>query len=249
MKRSLVILTMAVMAGAAFGNPDILESFKKTYAPKSALAEKGCLICHTSPPQWNPYGRAVKEAKPGPVTAANFQAIEGEDSDGDGASNKDEIEAGTLPGDPKSTPEGTAAPVQAPASSSGGLIPKHGFHPLIVHFPIALFLFGAFLEVFGWKKKEPDARKAGWWCILAGGLSSIFAAGSGLLGFFLNGYEWSGPPLIHFIFAISSVVTMLATVAWRRKGVQDSSAYFSLLILAAILVGLAGHFGAILVYG
>lgn len=248
MKRSLVILTMAMMAGAAFGNPDILAAFKRTYAPKPAFSENGCIVCHTSPPQWNPYGRAVKEAKSGLVTAETFHAIESADSDGDGATNKDEIEAGTFPGDPKSAPEGTTPPTQPP-SNSGSLIPKHGFHPLIVHFPIALFLFGAFLEIFGWKKKEPDARKAGWWCILAGGLSSIFAAGSGLLAFFLNGYEWSGPPLIHFIFASSSVVTMLATVAWRRKGVQESGAYFALLILAAILVGLAGHFGAILVYG
>lgn len=248
MKQSLVILSLALLASTAPCTPEIHEAFVKLYAPKSKLATMTCYICHVEPPTRNPYGKAVKEAKKGPIEDSVFRTIEALDSDGDGFSNIDEIEADTAPGEAKDKPAGTPSmPTSSPAER-GGLIPKHGFHPLIVHFPIALFIFGAFLELVGFRTRQEDARKAGWWCILAGGSASVFAVGSGLLAFNLNGYAFQGPPLIHFALASSAVVAMLSTVAWRRKGPIEKPAYFALLILGAVLVGLAGHFGANLVY-
>jgi len=77
----------------------------------------GCTLCHTSPPTTNPYGAALvaQGAMATNITPAMFVAVEGLDSDGDGFSNIDEINAGTLPGDPTSFPSfpppDTTAPV------------------------------------------------------------------------------------------------------------------------------------------
>ena len=245
MKRSFILLFIAA-SGIAAAEPPFLEEFVKKYAPTGELAKLECRICHTQPPQRNPYGRAVDEAKKtaGRVDAALFASLEAADSDGDGTNNGDEIRAGTPPG------AGNPGAAPAPAEEApGGLIPKHAFHPVVVHFPIALFIFGAFLEILGWRKSDETQRKAGWWCLLAGALTSVAAAGLGLLSFFLNEYKWEpGPPLTHFLLAVSATILMLVTVGWRKKGPHTSTAYWALLILTTILVGVAGHFGGNLVY-
>lgn len=128
-------------------------------------------------------------------------------------------------------------------------VPKHSFHPLIIHFPIALFLFGAGLEVFGWRRKDETMRKAGWWALLFGALSTAIALPTGLMVFLRSGFQWQGTALIHFILALLATLLMTGTVVWRRKGTHESLTYFALLGLAAVAVGATGHFGALLVYG
>lgn len=63
-----------------------------------------CSTCHTSVPSRNGYGSDASSAA-GANRTAKLQAIEGDDSDGDGASNIDEINGGTNPGDPSDAPE------------------------------------------------------------------------------------------------------------------------------------------------
>lgn len=62
-----------------------------------------CTVCHVSTsgaaPR-NSYGQAFAAAN------HDFAAIEGQDSDGDGFTNLQELQAGTLPGDPNSKPSG-----------------------------------------------------------------------------------------------------------------------------------------------
>ncbi|MDQ1257345.1 MAG: hypothetical protein QG656_1949 [Candidatus Hydrogenedentes bacterium] len=63
-----------------------------------------CTLCHTSVPSRNAYGTAFKNAN------NNFASIEGQDSDGDGASNFDEIVALTYPGDATDFPQAQENP-------------------------------------------------------------------------------------------------------------------------------------------
>ncbi len=85
--------------GSASALSSYYSSFTSTY-PSSATASFSCEICHVpaGPPNRNPYGAAYASA------GHSFSAIEGQDSDGDGATNIAEINAGTNPGDPGSTP-------------------------------------------------------------------------------------------------------------------------------------------------
>lgn len=89
-----------------------------------------CTVCHTTTsgaaPR-NAYGQAFGSA------GHSFQAIENQDSDGDGFSNLAEIQARTFPGDPNSkpTPQDTPAPTvtsfSIPSSSSSLTVPITSF--------------------------------------------------------------------------------------------------------------------------
>jgi len=251
MKRWFLLLFVFGVAAPAYAEPPFLEEFVRKYQPKSKLDELGCRICHTTPPKRNPFGEAVDEAMRGQGFSGDILAsLETQDSDGDGATNKQEIEADTAPGDPNDKPAGTTvSPTPAPAAPEGGLIPKHGFHPVVIHFPIALFIFGTLLELLGWRKGDATMRIAGWWCLLGGTVATAAAIATGLTAFFQQGYTWEGDVLIHLILAISSTLLMLGVTLWRRKKAHESLVYIGLLILTAIMVGVTGHFGGNLVYG
>ncbi len=254
---------LVVLAVPAQATPDNWAVFKKYYrlAPGSANFKAECKNCHTQVPAHNPFGRDVRSAARAAgletITPAILASLEDKDSDGDGWLNGDEIRRGFMPGDPESRPSGIAHKHPPSVQSStppkeswlDSWLPKHSLHPLVVHFPIALFIFGAGLEFVGWRRRVEPMRQAGWWCVLFGALSTFLAVGTGLLAFFRNGFLWQGTALLHFIFAVSATVLMTATVLWRRKGAHESLAYFLLLLLATALVAFAGHFGADLVYG
>lgn len=98
---------LLLLSAAAFALPPYGNIFKELYAPKegTALAKAACMTCHagSAPTKaMNPYGADL--AKQATKDAAALKAIEQLDSDKDGFTNIQEIQAGTLPGDPASTP-------------------------------------------------------------------------------------------------------------------------------------------------
>lgn len=249
------------MGAAASAFPPFLERFKATYAIKAGtpLESAKCLTCHTtgSGGPRNPFGKAVgaKQAGSPQLTEAILKGLNTEDSDGDGATNLAEIEAGTLPGDPKSKPTAAAAeppknpePSEAPAAD---LVPKHSFHPLIVHFPIGLFLFGVFLEALGMRKRSDSLRQAAFWNMAAGALAGLASVATGLIASFRIPYPLTPGTAVfnHLIGGILAAVLMVVVAVWRRKSAPETTAYLATLILAAALVVAAGHFGGALVYG
>jgi len=98
----LIALTiLAVIAGAlpyacAFTSDRV--SFNNRYKTSGTVLDT-CMTCHKAKSsRKNPYGSDYKRA------GYALQAIEGEDSDGDGFANITEINAGTFPGDARSKP-------------------------------------------------------------------------------------------------------------------------------------------------
>jgi len=265
-----VLVGICTLAGAnAHARPEFWATFERTYAVKkgSALEQAKCITCHipAGPPARNPYGKTVEEALHAAhskeVTSTILRQIENKDSDGDGWTNGDEIAAGTLPGDPKSHPSGT--PVKHPSSGAtpgpatsgpAPLIPTHSFHPQIVHFPIALFLFGGFLEGWGLWKRRSNLREAGFLCMTGAGVTSLAAVATGLIAVYRLGFALKGTVLIHLVLALSATVGMAVTAlagrAAARAGKERSGRlYWLILLLSLALVGAAGHFGGMLVYG
>jgi hypothetical protein len=102
---ALAVLT-AVLLGSAphsvSAGPGDLSSIVAKYPILSGSMLQQCALCHTANiPSLNPFGAAYKSA--GRNTSA-FAAIENMDSDGDGATNLQEINSLTFPGDPASHP-------------------------------------------------------------------------------------------------------------------------------------------------
>ena len=129
------------------------------------------------------------------------------------------------------------------------VIPDHGFHPAVNHFPIALFLFGAALDFLGACRKDAAIRRMAFWNLAAGSISTIVVIPTGVAAYFLSDYTWNGMVIVHITAAACAIVLMALVALWRRKGTHTSRAYFSLLSLAAIALGVAGYYGGELIYG
>lgn len=250
--------------------PPFWAAFQQTYLPKEGtpLTSARCQTCHVSPGggERNVYGRliesALKEAQSAVLTPAILKQTEAIDSDGDGWSNGAEITARTLPGDPASHPSGrpkgrTTTPraaQQAKPTFSSPLLPLHSYHPTIVHFPIALFMFGGLLELLGERKRRPDLRAAGFLNLAVGSLTSLLSVATGFIAAYRNAFALQGILLTHMGLGVASAVGMLATalVGWsamRRGRERNSPLYWVLLIVSALLVGATGHFGGLFVFG
>jgi len=133
------------------------------------------------------------------------------------------------------------------------------FHPALVHFPIALVLAGAAMEVWtavvrGGAQPSPTGGRL----LLLGCAGALLAAGSGLA---LFRYEDYRPPVLaavgmHYTLALAGVLVLLATCLVRvflvRKVAPHALqlwTYRALYWMAAILIGLAGHYGGWIVFG
>jgi hypothetical protein len=110
----LVLALGLTLASAALATPQIQMQFGKTCKPKAgsalATAHMQCKSCHTKPGDkaLNAFGLDMKaemgKQKSKVLTPAIWQKLAARDSDHDKKSNKIEVAAGTLPGDPKSKP-------------------------------------------------------------------------------------------------------------------------------------------------
>lgn len=194
----------------------------------------------------------VAAGSPKDLTVEILAGLENQKLPGDAWAVGQEIRAGYLPGDAKSHPGNP--PAAKPVMDSGAgppppLIPLHTFHPAVVHFPIALFLFGVFLEAVGaWRSNAP-MRQAGFWNLVGSAVSLAIVVPTGLAAFLRMGMPFAGALLTHFVLAVAAALSVLSIALWRRKGPVVGLLYWIALAVASILVMAAGHFGAAMVYG
>ncbi len=92
----VVLLASVFVSTSAFAKMGAQKSFKAAYPTFAGTVS--CALCHEPDKKLNGYGVDLGAHN------LDFAAIEALDSDGDGATNIAEINAGTLPGDKTSTP-------------------------------------------------------------------------------------------------------------------------------------------------
>lgn len=111
MKPFRTSILVALITAAALGSalPKFMKDFQSTYAVKKdgQIMKASCGTCHVGKTKkLNPYGISLEEAmkaeKTKLLTGSVLKKVEGLDSDKDGVTNLKEIQADTLPGDPKS---------------------------------------------------------------------------------------------------------------------------------------------------
>lgn len=128
------------------------------------------------------------------------------------------------------------------------------FHVIVIHFPIAFLLLGAFVEFAGLARKQ--WRNEGFVRLLTavGALSAVVAMVLGLLHGSASDYAGtlSWVFLWHRTLGIS--VAVAAGIAWfavEQRARRETKSRFATaaLLVSAALVGVAGHFGGSLVYG
>lgn len=116
-KLTLVVVLALLVAGFSwsptYAKSEYVNSLTTAYPNTGNTPLAACATCHTPKMELNVYGAALSAAK------LDFKAIEGKDSDGDGATNAAEIAALTNPGDASSKPAGSGSGSGSSGSSSG----------------------------------------------------------------------------------------------------------------------------------
>ena len=124
------------------------------------------------------------------------------------------------------------------------------FHPVLVHFPIALVIAAAVAEAVALATADQRWRTVAIVNLRAGALFALFTAIAGWrfasdmdASSLLEWHQWLGT-----IAAAAAAVAALATLATRR-GFYERRVYRVGVFAAGILMAAAGHFGGLLVWG
>jgi uncharacterized membrane protein len=136
------------------------------------------------------------------------------------------------------------------------MFPTSHFHPMLVHFPIALVVIGFLAELSSnFIKKEICLTKVGFYLLMAGTLSALFAWLTGL--FFTSEMSGSAGKIrdMHELFAWITLGLLLITSVFRivmQSGKNLNKTFkmlsFVLYALSALSVSVTGFFGGNLVY-
>jgi uncharacterized membrane protein len=129
-------------------------------------------------------------------------------------------------------------------------------HPMLVHFPIALVIFGFLAELASlFFKKEAWLSKAGFYLLVLGTLSALTAWFTGT--FFTSPMSDSAGEIksTHALFAwltlgslIAASVFSILLQARNRENTNLKWIAFALYALAAVFVSITGFYGGTLVY-
>ena len=79
-------------------------------------------------------------------------------------------------------------------------------HPLFVHFPIALFATGLFFDLLAEILQKEELEQAGFWCMLMGLVSCLFANMTGLLAFLEEGSISDLPQFYHALLIWLAII-------------------------------------------
>jgi len=126
-------------------------------------------------------------------------------------------------------------------------------HPMIVHFPIALLLMAAVLEIFSRTNFNSTLRPGIHILVFAGALSASVSALFGWLLFTqdeLEGDLVTIHQVLGNITALLGIVTALLLFLARKRNQPALITWYRILLFtSAIGVSVAGHFGASLTHG
>jgi uncharacterized membrane protein len=139
-----------------------------------------------------------------------------------------------------------------PFDLKGAMLAKHAQHPVIIHFPIALFIISVAFDLLAIWKRNPAMAKAAYYNLLAAALTAPVAIASGLTAWhwLLEGAKLKGNLLLHLIFALSASGMIWLLCGWRVRQRRfperkPGVIYIVLALSTVLLIVLAGHLGGI----
>jgi uncharacterized membrane protein len=139
-----------------------------------------------------------------------------------------------------------------PFDLKAALFAPHAQHPVIVHFPIALFIASVVFELLALWRKQPLFATVAHYNLVGAALSIPFtiATGLGAWQWQLEGATLKGNLRLHLIFAVTTAAIILI-LSWKRFRLRINNqspevAYFALMVLGLLVMAVTGHLGGIL---
>ncbi len=139
-----------------------------------------------------------------------------------------------------------------PFDLKAALLAGHAQHPVIIHFPIALFIASVVFELLAIWRKQPVLASVAYYNLVGAALTLplAIATGLGAWQWQLEGAALKGNLRLHMICALTSAL-LIFFLSWMRtrlraKGISPRITYFAVTGLALIMITLTGHLGGIL---
>jgi len=139
-----------------------------------------------------------------------------------------------------------------PFDLKAALLAGHAQHPVIIHFPIALFIASAVFELLAVWRKQPVFAAVAYYNLVGAALTVplAIATGLGAWRWQLEGAALKGNLRLHMICALTSA-SLIFLLWWMRsrlraKGMSPGYAYFAMALLALAIITLTGHLGGML---
>ena len=139
-----------------------------------------------------------------------------------------------------------------PFDVKAALLAGHAQHPIIIHFPIALFIASIVFEVIAAWRKQPVLAAVAYYNLLGAALTIPLAVATGLGAWRwqLEGAAIKGNLRLHMICALTSAL-LIFFLAWMRSRLRTKSrspsiAYWAVTVIALLTIILTGHLGGIL---
>ena len=139
-----------------------------------------------------------------------------------------------------------------PFDLKAALLAGHAQHPVIVHFPIALFIASTAFDILAIWRKEPILAAVGYFNLVGAAITVPLAIATGLGAWHwqLEGATLKGNLQLHLICALASAA-LIVSLCWKRsrirtKGESPRASYFVVMALGLVMIALTGHLGGIL---
>ncbi len=139
-----------------------------------------------------------------------------------------------------------------PFDLKAALLAGHAQHPVIIHFPIALFIASVVFELLAIWRKQPVLASVAYYNLVGAALTLplAIATGLGAWQWQLEGAALKGNLRLHMICALTSAL-LIFFLSWMRtrlraKGISPRITYFAVTGLVLIMITLTGHLGGIL---
>jgi uncharacterized membrane protein len=123
-------------------------------------------------------------------------------------------------------------------------------HPLVVHFPIALWLTAAFFDLLGWRQPDrPMFHEAAHWLIGLGVLGGLVSIGAGWMDLLNLEAQGVGTAVLtrhwpHSLLAYFATAVFLGVFLWRRRTGNAPPAWvLAITVTAAAAVAVTGYLG------
>src|SRR6266403_3541195 len=139
-----------------------------------------------------------------------------------------------------------------PFDVKAALLAGHAQHPVIIHFPVALFIASVVFDLLAVWRKQPMFAVVAYYNLLGAALTIpiAIATGLGAWQWQLEGATIKGNLRLHMICEVTSAL-LIYLLSWMRsrvrsKGSSLSIGYWALTLIALVVITLTGHLGGIL---
>src|SRR3989454_9921025 len=138
-----------------------------------------------------------------------------------------------------------------PFDVKAALLAGHAQHPVIIHFPIALFIASVVFEAFAAWRKQPVLAAVAYYNLVGAVLTLpiAIATGLGAWQWQLEGATLKGNLRLHLICALTSAL-LIFFLCWMRsrlrtKNISPGVSYVAVTLFALMAITLTGHLGGI----